>query len=78
MVVEHDEAARTLVMRRAGITVACNWGEAAVCMRIAGGEVAHLLSDGAVAGGGTVQLEPDSVAVLVAPDVVRARAAPRP
>jgi maltooligosyltrehalose trehalohydrolase len=78
MVVEHDQASRTLVMRRAGVTVACNWGETAVCVSVAGGEVAHLLSDGAVVGGGTVQLEPDSVAVLVAPGVVRARAAPRP
>jgi maltooligosyltrehalose trehalohydrolase len=78
MVVEHDEESRTLVVRRAGVTVACNWGEVAVGVRFADGEVAHLLSDGAVAGGGGVQLEPDSVAILVAPDVVRARGAPRP
>jgi maltooligosyltrehalose trehalohydrolase len=78
MVIEHDEESRTLVVRRAGVTVACNWGEAAVSVRVAGGEVALLLSDGAVAGGGGVQLEPDSVAVLVARDVVRARGAPMP
>jgi maltooligosyltrehalose trehalohydrolase len=77
-VVDHDEGSRTLVVRRAGVTVACNWGEAAVCVRVADGDVAHLLSDGAVAGGGSVQLEPDAVAVLVAPGVVRARVAPRP
>jgi len=78
MVIEHDEESRTLVVRRAGVTVACNWGEAAVSVRVADGGVAHLLSDGAVAGGGGVQLEPDSVAILVARDVVRARGAPRP
>lgn len=78
MVIEHDEESRTLVVRRAGVTVACNWGEAAVSVRVADGEVAHLLSEGAVAGGGGVQLEPDSVAVLVARDVVRARGVPRP
>jgi maltooligosyltrehalose trehalohydrolase len=78
MVVEHDEDARTLVMRREGVSVACNWGEAAVCVSVAGGEAAHLLSDGAQACAAGVQLEPDSVAVLVTPGVVRARAAPTP
>jgi maltooligosyltrehalose trehalohydrolase len=78
MTVEHDDGSRTLVMRRAGVTVACNWGEAPVTVAVTEGEVPHMLSDGAVAGGGRVQLKPDSVAVLVAADVVRARGVPRP
>ncbi|MEO8898043.1 MAG: malto-oligosyltrehalose trehalohydrolase [Candidatus Dormibacter sp.] len=78
MVVEHEEASRTLVVRRAGLTVACNWGDAAVTIPLIDGEVPCLLSDGAVAGGGTVQLEPDSVAVLVARDLVSARGVPKP
>jgi maltooligosyltrehalose trehalohydrolase len=78
MVIEHDEASRTLLMRRAGLTVACNWGEAAVTVAVAGGDLPHLLSDGAAVGAGRVQLEPDSVAVLVAAGAVSARAGPRP
>jgi maltooligosyltrehalose trehalohydrolase len=73
MVVEHDEASRTLVVRRAGVTVACNWGDAPVVVAISVGDVPKLLSAGASIGEGSVQLEPDSVAVLAAGEFVRAR-----
>ncbi len=78
MAIEHDDDARTLVVRRAGVTVACNWGRAPVTLAADAGQAAHLLSDGATAGEGWVALEPDSVAVLTAAGVVNGRAAPPP
>jgi maltooligosyltrehalose trehalohydrolase len=78
LAIEHDERARTLVLRRGGVTVACNWGDAPVTVAVENGVVPHLLSGGAAARGSRVELEPDSVAVLVGPSVVRARGVPRP
>jgi maltooligosyltrehalose trehalohydrolase len=78
MVIEHDEGSRTLVMRRAGVTAACNWGDSVVTVPCADEAVPYLLSDGAVTGDGRVQLEPDSVAVVVVPEVVSAPGVPTP
>ena len=66
------------MLRRGGVTVACNWGDAPVTVAVENGVVPHLLSGGAAAVDGRVELEPDSVAVLVGPSVVRARGVPRP
>ncbi|HVF74235.1 MAG TPA: malto-oligosyltrehalose trehalohydrolase [Acidimicrobiales bacterium] len=61
--VDYDEVARWLVLRRPGVTVACNVGDSAVDVAAAGDVV---LSAGEVkAGDGTVHLPPDSVAILV-------------
>jgi maltooligosyltrehalose trehalohydrolase len=38
--VEHDEARRWLVMRRAGVTVACNWGDGDAVLPVPAGTVA--------------------------------------
>ena len=50
--VEFDEAARWLVMRRVGITVACNWGDAPAALRVSGTTLLancdHQVHDGVV------------------------------
>jgi maltooligosyltrehalose trehalohydrolase len=61
--VDDDEAARWLVMRRPGVTVACNVGDAPVDLAAPGHVV--LASDDVQAADGTVHLPPDSVAILV-------------
>ena len=62
--VDVDEEARWLVLRRPGVTVACNVGDSAVDVEAAGDLV--LASDDDVkAGDGRVHLPPDSVALLV-------------
>jgi maltooligosyltrehalose trehalohydrolase len=62
--VDVNEAARTLVMRRAGVTVACNWGDDVATVSMPAGAQAVLLGAGASVVGGSVQLQPDSVAVV--------------
>ena len=63
--VTYDEAARTLVMRRCGVVVACNWGDGELCVTADPGAAPALLSPAASRDGGMVRLGPDSVAVLV-------------
>ena len=65
MSVDFDEAGRWLVMNRAGLTVACNWGDAAVDLAVDGEVLAA--SPGADANGARLRLDPDSVAVLRRP-----------
>jgi maltooligosyltrehalose trehalohydrolase len=63
--VEHDEGSCRLVMRRGDLTVACNWGAAAVELATAGAVRPDLLSAGASLREGRLHLEPDAVAVLL-------------
>ena len=60
--VDDDPARGLLVLRHAGLVVAGCWGAEPVTLAAAGELL--LASPGAGAGGGTVRLEPDSVAVL--------------
>ncbi|MBJ7609498.1 MAG: malto-oligosyltrehalose trehalohydrolase [Candidatus Dormibacteraeota bacterium] len=61
--VEHDEAARTLVMRRRGVTVVCNWGDSSFECHLPAADA--ITSAGAWVDDGMIHLHPDSVAVLV-------------
>jgi maltooligosyltrehalose trehalohydrolase len=65
MTVELDEAARTLVTSRAGVTTACNWGDAELVAAVGGAWDQVLLGGGASAGQGLVRVPPDGVAVVV-------------
>ncbi|MGH7722887.1 MAG: malto-oligosyltrehalose trehalohydrolase [Candidatus Dormibacteria bacterium] len=60
IVVDYDEAARWLLMRRPGVSVACNWGETAVELPVEAADV--LLSN--------LDVVPFGAGVLVAPDGV--------
>ena len=63
--VEFDEAARWLVMRRAGVIVACNWGDAAADLPVTMTRV--LLSNVELtATGAGLRLAPDGVVVALA------------
>jgi maltooligosyltrehalose trehalohydrolase len=59
-----DEAARWLTMRRAGVTVACNWGESVVELEVEATASPVLASVEPVLAGGRLTLAPDAVVVL--------------
>jgi maltooligosyltrehalose trehalohydrolase len=63
LLVEHDEDARWLILRRAGITVACNWGEREACLpvRLTTVVMSNVNPESTPAG---LLLPPDGVAVL--------------
>jgi maltooligosyltrehalose trehalohydrolase len=62
--VEYDEPGRWLVMRRRDITVACNWGDAAIELPVAASTVV-LSSAEPVPSPGGVLVAPDSVVVAL-------------
>jgi maltooligosyltrehalose trehalohydrolase len=66
LVVDYDEDARWIAMRRGRLTVACNLGAASVTVPFAGGLV--LCSEGPAVGDDGTELPPHSFAILRAVD----------
>ena len=65
LTVDFDESARRLVMRRDGVMVACNWGDATITIDVEDAATPVLLSEKATTHAGRLHLQPDSVAIMV-------------